>query len=306
MAIPKIAIRNFTVFENIEIDFCEGINVFIGENGTGKTHLLKLLYAHCVHGTESTFAIPFLSNLDEVFGKENIRNISIMPLPIDYKNCITRPSVFIPAKEVLSMSDLVRIYDKYSNDLHLDKTLINIIKKALEIKPNKVPVLAEKLIANIERTIGGKVVVKSRDSSFWIVKQNEAEVPFNMEAEGYRKLGLLWQLIMNESITQDTVLLWDEPEANINPKLIPMIVNILLELSRQGVQVFLATHDYMFAKYFEVKQEETDKIRFHSLYKTDKGIACESNCNFRDLKNNPIIDAFDELMDEVLGKNLGD
>ena len=30
-----------------EVNFCKGSNIFIGENGTGKTSLLKILYAWC-------------------------------------------------------------------------------------------------------------------------------------------------------------------------------------------------------------------------------------------------------------------
>jgi len=31
----------------VEIDFYDGVNILIGENGTGKNHLLKLLYTFC-------------------------------------------------------------------------------------------------------------------------------------------------------------------------------------------------------------------------------------------------------------------
>ena len=41
--INNIKISNFTVFKNAEINFSKGLNVFIGRNGTGKTHLLKLI-----------------------------------------------------------------------------------------------------------------------------------------------------------------------------------------------------------------------------------------------------------------------
>jgi len=43
MAINKVEIENFTVFENTDINFSDKINVIIGENGTGKTHLFKLI-----------------------------------------------------------------------------------------------------------------------------------------------------------------------------------------------------------------------------------------------------------------------
>ena len=48
MIIRNIKLENITVFEDISISFKEGINVLIGENATGKTHLLKVLYAACM------------------------------------------------------------------------------------------------------------------------------------------------------------------------------------------------------------------------------------------------------------------
>lgn len=48
----------------------------------------------------------------------------------------------------------------------------------------------------------------------------------------------------NGMLEKGSVLFWDEPEANINPKYIPIIVDLLLVLSRSGVQIFVSTHDY--------------------------------------------------------------
>lgn len=47
MNITQIKLENFTVFKDAEISFDKGINIFIGENGTGKTHILKVLYSAC-------------------------------------------------------------------------------------------------------------------------------------------------------------------------------------------------------------------------------------------------------------------
>lgn len=44
MKIKKLELMDFSVFKKAEIEFSDGINVFIGENATGKSHLLKLLY----------------------------------------------------------------------------------------------------------------------------------------------------------------------------------------------------------------------------------------------------------------------
>jgi len=47
MSVTKMHLENFTVFEDEVLDFSTGINVIIGVNGTGKTHILKSIYATC-------------------------------------------------------------------------------------------------------------------------------------------------------------------------------------------------------------------------------------------------------------------
>ena len=44
MKIKRIKFQNYTVFEDQQMEFSPGINVIIGENGTGKTHLMKLIW----------------------------------------------------------------------------------------------------------------------------------------------------------------------------------------------------------------------------------------------------------------------
>ena len=43
--IRSLKVKNFTAFSEAQFDFVKGLNVIVGENATGKTHLLKLPYA---------------------------------------------------------------------------------------------------------------------------------------------------------------------------------------------------------------------------------------------------------------------
>ena len=43
--ITNLQLKNFTAFTELSIDFSPGINIVIGENGTGKTQLLKAILA---------------------------------------------------------------------------------------------------------------------------------------------------------------------------------------------------------------------------------------------------------------------
>jgi AAA15 family ATPase/GTPase len=344
MPIEKIAIENFTVFEKFNLEFCRGINVIIGENGVGKTHLIKLLYSFCkTVGAGTYYETIFVSKICNSFFNysselQNIKNLrkngKDINISVEYNKMIynlsigeynspkenedvsemitimaenrdNSNSVFIPAKEMLTHSNgLLSMAKKYNSNITFDRTLLDVIEKSEQWKLDKIPQIAKNILPKLERIIGGKISIEN--DSFYVLKESGDKIEFSLEAEGIKKIGVLWQLLMNENITKDTIIFWDEPESNINPSIIPIIVEILLELQKSGVQIFVSTHDYIFAKYFEVKHDNEDLIMFHSLYKTKNNVECESNKNFRDLKNNSIITAFDKLLDEVFDRNLGD
>ncbi len=46
--IRLLELKNFTAFDYLRLKLSPKINVIIGENGTGKTHLLKAAYSLCV------------------------------------------------------------------------------------------------------------------------------------------------------------------------------------------------------------------------------------------------------------------
>ena len=45
MRLMRLDLRGFTAFDNADFSFAPGINVLIGENGTGKAHVLRSLHA---------------------------------------------------------------------------------------------------------------------------------------------------------------------------------------------------------------------------------------------------------------------
>ena len=47
MPLTRLELDYFTAFTNLKLDLSPGINVLVGGNGTGKTHLMKVCYAAC-------------------------------------------------------------------------------------------------------------------------------------------------------------------------------------------------------------------------------------------------------------------
>ena len=196
--------------------------------------------------------------------------------------------VYIPVKDMLTHAKgLLAMADKYQ-DFPFDQTLLDIIRKANQWKLREVPDLAVKILPHLEQVMEGKVVIENEE--FYIKKHDGRLVKFSVEAEGIKKIGLLWQLLMNESITKGSLVLWDEPEANLNPDFFPVLV-----------------HNYLFAKYFDVRRKQSDMLAYHSLYADASGaVACETKTHFADLEHNAIMQTFDRLLDEVYHLQVGE
>lgn len=350
MAIKSIEVMNVMVFDrswrkymndesegfkdSFKLDFCDGINVIIGENGVGKTTLLKMIYAatqwsfHKVESTKTKSLIRFfsnnLSNFDSLKNLENKDDYCYYKISdgehdfeyslshegiLNFKNWqgLNIQSVFIPTTEMLSHSKgFLAMNQKYN--MPFDGTQVDIIVNASLPETRTVSETMLKVLEKISAVIDGIVVYEN--DTFYVQKENGNKVDFSLEAEGFRKLGLIWKLIRNGLLEAGTVLLWDEPEANLNPELYPLVVDILLELEKNGVQVFIATHSYSFAKYLEIRREKNEQVLFHDLYKGAKysvfnehvegnSVFSQSAYKIEDLKFNHLMSADIKLLDEI-------
>ena len=352
MPLTGVKLENFTVFEKLEMEFSPGINVLIGPNGSGKTHLMKVLYSAIranIHDvsfnnkltrcfTPDIYTIsrlirkPSRNNFTSITVKgENTQNSTVSmeitdnlasnSTGIDNSTTTINAarwtenmghiySTFIPAGEILSHA--FHLSPTHSDSsvsegyMQYDDTYLDVLEAARN------PVLSlddiseyQELLHKIEDKIGGKVSYNAERDRFYL-KSGDISFEFSLVAEGFRKLGLLWRLIQSGYLANASILFWDEPEANITPSNIPLIVDTLLELQRGGVQIFLATHDYFLPNYLEARRKETDHILYHSLYLSDHGAKVESGEHYRDLSHNPILDTVVSVYEEEVDRAWND
>ncbi len=291
--ISDIDIYNFMSLKNGNIKFSSGINLFIGENGSGKSQILKLLYSIldsnneiCLEEEESNyekqrilakslidiFRVKQLGNLVNKYEKESKIKVNLNSYQLSFKfdsttkkeiseyldsaqkDFISKKSIFLPAKEVLSFFKGFRVLyeQKY---LVFDKTYYNLCKALEEplSKNNK----QQSIIDKLENILEGKIEII--DGSFYLTS-NDKKLEINLVAEGLRKIGMLAYLLSNESLDNQSILFWDEPEANIHPKLIDNIVSFLVMLSNKGMQIFISTHSPYIIESFN-NHLKKDKIK---------------------------------------------
>ena len=208
--------------------------------------------------------------------------------------------VFIPTKEMLSfMLGFGSLYDKYN--LSFDGTYRNLYM-LLEMPTLRAKNLSENtstLLKTIESICGGRFVFHGGGKVTFQGKGN-IEYSANGVAEGIRKMGILYRLLETGAINpgKSGPLLWDEPESNMNPKLMKLLVEVLLELSRNGQQVILTTHDYVLLKWFDLLMDKgkDDHVRYHTLYRDKNDVVqIKSTDDYKVIANNPISEAFTDL-----------
>jgi predicted ATPase len=93
-------------------------------------------------------------------------------------------------------------------------------------------------------------------------------------AEGYRKMAMLARLIANGTIQAQSYLFWDEPESNLNPRLIKLMAQVIHALCRSGVQMFIATHSLFLLRELEILQSGDQQFatRYFGLSKDPEGV----------------------------------
>ena len=339
MAIVRLGLRNFTVFREASFAFAPGINVFIGQNATGKSHLLKLLYA-----VESSMweqqpsgkqapVIRFEPLEASLVGVFRIQSDSLEALirtaneparasfRIDWANGgfvtvdlsrrkigtgalhdgpigpawasnvhVLRP-VFLPAREVLSVFPGFAATIQ-NRELEFDETYAHLAD-ALNLPKLKGEALkrARPLLTLVEEALGG---TETKKEGRFYVKFDEGLVEAHLVAEGLRKVATLARLIRNGRIGPGAILFWDEPEANLNPVLLRSVVNVLLALARGGVQVFLASHDYLLTQTLSLEAEhpgtKTPPMRFFGLARGENGsVEVEQADTIAGIQRNPIL-----------------
>lgn len=324
--LKRLHVQNFTVFAEAEFEFSPGLNVIVGTNGTGKSHVLKLGYAvektrteveqtiksypainNGISITNLVWTLHLFRELPKLFLTENVEgfirqnldlNVPGAEVQAEFKESLdntlnfniwnrdvngsdtasltvkepypllrnpsqsTKP-IIIPAKEVLSLySWLPKLNDKYA--VTIDQTYIDLCDQLGSPLLREVEDTFKYFLNQIGEIMKGKIILENEN--FYLYPTLGGRVAINMVAEGIRKFGMLAQLLSNGSLTKETTLFWDEPEANLNPALLKKLAALLVQLAGQGFQIILATHSLFLLKEFHIlsRQQQTP-VRYFGL-----------------------------------------
>lgn len=329
----SLRLKGFTAFADASMDFLpNGINVFVGENGTGKTHAMKVLYSFLLHQSfKDAQDWGFFKTLARVMPADSqgeiIRNgWGFLAIELKYKSQrklvfewindqgmhlpgqylldgIPRP-VFVPAVDMIGhVGGFGDLYD--TAHLDFDYTFREIVR-LLEVRKHDAAGVLTPIVDKLEaEALLGRIKYNDERKRFDLVQRGKT-IPMPLLAEGLRKLSTLSRLITNGSLQPGTVLFWDEPEVNLNPKLMDELVAALLALSRSGVQIFLATHSFIILEELS-DASKPGEVRYFGFEKGDgdEGVTVKAVDDLPGLRPNPILDQYEDLSNRKLMRSLG-
>ncbi|MGO9123040.1 MAG: hypothetical protein ACLQPD_36145 [Desulfomonilaceae bacterium] len=285
--LTRVEIDDFTAFRQLRMDFCPGMNLLIGNSGTGKSHLLKLLYAACrttitgqslidrllnsfmpssrdigrlVHWGKDSSDIAIYRGIDLVQAslfRSPLQGIQVSGEDLWYSKAM--PSVFLPTNDILSNAPgFLSLWDR--REVYFEEEIADVVRQAYLPELNKLTGRLPRIVTVLEEAIRGRVQIRGEE--FFLVNPS-LELEFSLAAESIRQLGLLWVLLRNGTIGKNSIIFWDEPTIFGDESVKGMLPRLLLETAKIPCQIFLSSHDDRLVEYFSTDKDSSEVTVHH-------------------------------------------
>lgn len=193
--------KNILILSNVSITISKGEFVYlIGETGSGKSSLLKVLYAD----------LPLIAGEGKIAGY-NLKEIKNKEIP------------YLRRKIGIVFQDFQLLIDRSVNE-----NLLFVMKATGWTDTDKMQQKMQEVLTKVGLTSKGY------------------KMPHQLSG-GEQQRVVIARALLNDP----EVILADEPTGNLDPKTSEGIMQLLLDISKAGKAVLMATHDYSLFKYFQ-------------------------------------------------------
>jgi energy-coupling factor transporter ATP-binding protein EcfA2 len=295
--ITRLELHNFGPLTKIDWTKLGKINLVIGSNGAGKTFLLKSLYTamrtleEYKRGSNPKTAAEILWDklhwtfqADKIgdlvtkgasgnlsfkcwvdgkefsygFGKDTTKQIQAPENQVPPRMSNT---IFLPAKEVLSLQPIILRSRDTEQEFGFDDTYLDLARalgQSTQRGKNYVEFATSR--TNLERMLGGKIEYDD-GAKRWQFRKGVQRFPIGVAAEGVKKIAILDTLLGNRYLDLGSIIFIDEPESALHPAALIQLLDIAAALAQRGIQFFLASHSYFVVKkLFLIAQEQSMSI----------------------------------------------
>lgn len=338
--ITSVCLKEYGMIPEFTCKSFSNINLVIGENGTGKTFLLKALYSATRAMEEYrrgddirtindvlaeklrwTFQVEKLGDMVTRSSNESLNyEMELGGDHIGYQFSssaaskiitATAPagnreanSIFIPAKEVLSLYSIILKSREVDKSFGFDDTYYDLVK-ALRISPKKGKNYAafsnsRKMLNSV---IDGKVEYDEM-SGKWSYKNNRGQkFAIGATSEGVKKISIMDRLLSNGYVDNQSIIFIDEVESALHPTAVCDFLNMIEKIATgMNLQFFISSHSYFVIKKLAlIAKKNPGLVTCISLSKDKKPEIHDLSDGMPD---NSIIDTSIALYDEEIEEGL--
>ncbi len=208
--------------------------------------------------------------------------------------------VYLPTRELLSIyPGFVSLYNE--RRVEFDETwrdTADLLGRPPLRGPRESQIAS--ILQPIEEALDGKVIEEG--GRFYLRQQGVGKLEMHLVAEGLRKLGMLVRLVASGTLLTSGYLFWDEPETNLNPRTLRHVARTIVELSKAGVQVFMATHSLFLLREIEILlagaeyASVANETQFIGLHRASDGVVVQQGQGIDDIGD---ISALDEELNQT-------
>lgn len=284
--ISNVCLKEYGMISEFTCKNFSNINLVIGENGTGKTFLLKALYSatrameEYKRGDDIRTIGDLLSEklrwtfqvekLGDIVNRSSNENLSFaMDLGADHIEYQFSPSavikvgtvvaparkretnsIFIPAKEVLSLCTIILKSREQDKLFGFDDTYYDLAK-AIRISPKKGKNYAAFSNARkmLKGVIDGKVEYDETSEKWFYKNSRNQKFSIGATSEGVKKISIMDRLFSNGYLNSQSIIFIDEIESALHPTAVCDFLSMIEKIATDmDLQFFISSHSYFVIK----------------------------------------------------------
>lgn len=234
----------------------------------------------CSLGTETSSAFLEMEdeteNIHVLFKNDNVNKV-LTRADIDLQDATYVESpLYLHMLECLLSADTFR---ELGTQRRSSQRMIPIHIKDLAEKIDAKRIVGDKektwLSDNLVSLTGGHFKFDAKTRRLVFEKEGIAFSPINV-ASGIKSFGLIQMLLETNVISDNKVLIWDEPENHLHPEWQVEFAKILVQLAKAGIPVLVSTHSPYFVqgiRYFSAEYALENFVNYYLAEERTDGLS---------------------------------
>jgi len=321
----RIYLKNIGMIKEADVNL-DGLTLIAGENDTGKSTVGKVIFILAKAISFVKEDKEFLNKIEWLFDKVSKKQllkkdtyIKLNEIEVDYFNKKVKLNkkkvdvIFIETPFIFNLYETFSGINKANSIIDFEIPFNYLwwdlyIKLSSFAKTNS-KINFDDIICKIEKILHGKLKKYSEiNKDKWVFVRDELELEMENIAMGMKQFAIIYALIKNGYLTEEKILVIDEPEVHLHPKWQIEYAKLIVELVKKGIKVLITSHSpYMveaLKKYSEL--ENLKNVNFYlaeenKIFQIENSNALTLERIFEKLSSP--FDEFDKLDEELMERN---